>query len=905
MVVDLSVPPAMPEAAVVALGPRLVSADALAQADVDASEAGSGATASGGRLDDLVAQTAAEFVGWLRARDGRTAAEALVRRAELEREAELEQLWRRHPELQPELRDAIERMTESFAKRLLREPLERLGRDTDGRQRARGPGAVRRMTERRSSIGTRGSRLALAQAELVVQALERAGVLDPDLDHRDRRRSPGAGHGVGRGRVRRGDRASAAGRRRGRGGAQREGRADRRGPRDCASARTCRARIRATRSSSGRTRRGAGSTTCRPGSRVGTDSPRRTGFVLARRPDLVVHPLHGNVDTRLRRLDAGETDALVLACAGLDRLGPRRPDRRADRARRRATRARPGRDRRPGPARRPARCSPAVRRSTIPHAPRGRGRTSIPERLAAAAAAHRSARWPAWRATSSTCSAASPARTARTPRSPDGVGRSTTGATLARELAAELRPRGGPELGAGNGRARTTGGARPAVLVTRAADQAAELVAALRRRGPRARLRPGDRGGVPPIADAGPCRRAAPDGRVRLGGGHERQRRPSDPRRGRATPDRRSTGCAGPRSGRPRAAMLDVDGIEVVVPAEPERARPHWPPSSRSAAAIGCSSFAATSPTASSRSPCGRAGADGRRRRRLPDARGARASRALLRAARWRQGRSRPSCFTSGSTVRGLVSLARSEGLDVDVHPAVCIGPETADDGPRGRVHRPRRAADTGAAALAARPRSALAPAATGGSMTLDTRARVPSARGRAAPRQPLPIRPRRLRRTPALRALVRETRLHPVDARRPALRPAGPRRPRADRVDAGRQARLSPDLAADGGRPARRARRRWRHPVRPAGGEGSAGGSGASTDDGIVQETFAADPRHSNCRSWRSPTRACASTPTTAIAGPLAADGSRRQRRRARRDSPRRRSARPAPAPTSSRRAR
>ena len=58
-----------------------------------------------------------------------------------------------------------------------------------------------------------------------------------------------------------------------------------------------------------------------PGARVGTDSPRRTGFLLAQRPDLDVHPLHGNVDTRLRRLDAGETDALVLACAGLDRIG--------------------------------------------------------------------------------------------------------------------------------------------------------------------------------------------------------------------------------------------------------------------------------------------------------------------------------------------------------------------------------------------------------------------------------------------------------------------------------------------------------------------------------------------------------------------------------------------------------
>ena len=65
------------------------------------------------------------------------------------------------------------------------------------------------------------------------------------------------------------------------------------------------------------------------GARVGTDSPRRTGFLRARRPDLVVHPLHGNVDTRLRRLDAGETDALVLACAGLDRLG--RGDRASER----------------------------------------------------------------------------------------------------------------------------------------------------------------------------------------------------------------------------------------------------------------------------------------------------------------------------------------------------------------------------------------------------------------------------------------------------------------------------------------------------------------------------------------------------------------------------------------------
>ncbi|MEO5885177.1 MAG: hydroxymethylbilane synthase [Candidatus Limnocylindrales bacterium] len=58
-----------------------------------------------------------------------------------------------------------------------------------------------------------------------------------------------------------------------------------------------------------------------PGLRVGTDSPRRAAFLRAARPDLVVHSLHGNVDTRLRRLEAGETDALVLAAAGLRRLG--------------------------------------------------------------------------------------------------------------------------------------------------------------------------------------------------------------------------------------------------------------------------------------------------------------------------------------------------------------------------------------------------------------------------------------------------------------------------------------------------------------------------------------------------------------------------------------------------------
>ena len=57
------------------------------------------------------------------------------------------------------------------------------------------------------------------------------------------------------------------------------------------------------------------------GARVGTASLRRRAQLLAARPDLQVRELHGNVDTRLRRLTEGELDAIVLAAAGLRRLG--------------------------------------------------------------------------------------------------------------------------------------------------------------------------------------------------------------------------------------------------------------------------------------------------------------------------------------------------------------------------------------------------------------------------------------------------------------------------------------------------------------------------------------------------------------------------------------------------------
>jgi hydroxymethylbilane synthase len=57
------------------------------------------------------------------------------------------------------------------------------------------------------------------------------------------------------------------------------------------------------------------------GARIGTASLRRRAQLLAARPDLVVEELHGNVDTRLRRLQDGNFEGIVLAAAGLRRLG--------------------------------------------------------------------------------------------------------------------------------------------------------------------------------------------------------------------------------------------------------------------------------------------------------------------------------------------------------------------------------------------------------------------------------------------------------------------------------------------------------------------------------------------------------------------------------------------------------
>ena len=58
-----------------------------------------------------------------------------------------------------------------------------------------------------------------------------------------------------------------------------------------------------------------------PGAKVGTSSLRRAAQLKAARPDLVIESIRGNLDTRLRKLDEGQYDSIVLAAAGLRRLG--------------------------------------------------------------------------------------------------------------------------------------------------------------------------------------------------------------------------------------------------------------------------------------------------------------------------------------------------------------------------------------------------------------------------------------------------------------------------------------------------------------------------------------------------------------------------------------------------------
>jgi hydroxymethylbilane synthase len=410
-----------------------------------------------------------------------------------------------------------------------------------------------------------------------------------------------------------------------------------------------------------------------PGSRVGTDSPRRTGFLLARRPDLAVHPLHGNVDTRLRRLDAGETDALVLACAGLDRMGL--GDRIAERL------------------------EPEV----VPPAP-GQGAIAIQVRredvrmfdLAAAIDDRRTheavdAERAFLSASGGGCRAPIGALATIVGddldllggwASPDGSDAAIAHRRGPLRLAGELARELASELGSGT-RMRTPAGSdepvKPRtmagrVLVTRAAGQADQLMSAMRHAG----LHPV---AVPAIAVEIDSRRGDLDVAAGLlqtyrwvvvtsaNGARAilkaAERIPTEP----GAP---SWAAIGPAT----AGILEQAGIEVA-----------FQPSRSDDMAMGLEL-----PVAEGDRILVLRGdrADGelplallRRGAEVDDVVAYRtleapaSSRGLLRTA-MADGPIAAVVFTSGSTVRGLVSLGHAESIDVRSLPAVCIGPETA-----------------------------------------------------------------------------------------------------------------------------------------------------------------------------------------------------------------------------------
>ncbi|MEO8570949.1 MAG: hydroxymethylbilane synthase [Chloroflexota bacterium] len=411
-----------------------------------------------------------------------------------------------------------------------------------------------------------------------------------------------------------------------------------------------------------------------PGSRVGTDSPRRTGFLLARRPDLAVHPLHGNVDTRLRRLDAGETDALVLACAGLDRLGL--GDRIAQR----------------------------LEPDVVPPAP-GQGAIAVQIRrddarmIALAGIDDRSTRLAVEAerafliASGGGCRAPIGALATIAGNDldllggwvrPDGSdtalahrrGLLTTGARLARDLAAALDSHARIRTDVAHVEPRTSRSVARRVLVTRAAEQADELVSALR-----------DSGLDPVSVPTIDVEFEPPRGDLDAAAGLLHTyvwvviTSANGARAILKAAERISTELGAPSwaaIGPATRSVLEHEGIEVHFQPRPSNAMAlaaqipvH--PGDRVLVVRGDLADVELALALRAR----RAEVDdvvAYRTREAPEE-----SRALLRRA-LSVGPIDAVTFTSGSTVRGLVALGGRESIDVRTIPCVCIGPETADE---------------------------------------------------------------------------------------------------------------------------------------------------------------------------------------------------------------------------------
>jgi hydroxymethylbilane synthase len=407
-----------------------------------------------------------------------------------------------------------------------------------------------------------------------------------------------------------------------------------------------------------------------PGSRVGTDSPRRVGFVRARRPDLRLHPLHGNIDTRLRRLDEGETDALILAAAGLDRIG--RGDRIAERLDPEHVPPAPGQ----GAIAVEIRRDDARMLALVPAMDDPGTRRTVESERAFLAASGGGCRAPIGALATLQ---GDELELLAGYVSADGAeailarrrGPGTAGEAIARALAAELAPR--------RATARSLSASPRRVLVTRTSEQAAPLIAALRE----AALEPVL---VPTIAvelepPGGDLDRAA-----RLldsyswvvltsANGAQAIVKASERVSGRLNAPRWAAIGAATRS------LLESEGIAIQ----------HQPVQPSTIA------MAASLPLATGDRVLVVRGdlADGELARALR-ARGAtvdevvgyrtreapESSRLLLRRALLEDPID-AVIFTSGSTVRGVVALAIAEGLDGTSIPAVCIGPETAAEAER------------------------------------------------------------------------------------------------------------------------------------------------------------------------------------------------------------------------------
>lgn len=128
-VIDLSAPSCLPGELVRQLGPRLLSIDALAATP----PASRPSQVLLDKLDALVDEALAEYEAWEAHESQRSAARALAHKAQAARAAELDALWQRMPQLADEQREEVERMARHLTERLLRDPLERLQQDGDGR----------------------------------------------------------------------------------------------------------------------------------------------------------------------------------------------------------------------------------------------------------------------------------------------------------------------------------------------------------------------------------------------------------------------------------------------------------------------------------------------------------------------------------------------------------------------------------------------------------------------------------------------------------------------------------------------------------------------------------------------------------------------------------------------------